>query len=93
MLKKFIKLILYIPYKLLTKVLQPLYNRLNEQNTRKLDSINHHITLLLKTVEDHQKNMKDLSFETDRMILGFLKSSIKQPNHIDESKGEFQKSN
>ena len=75
------------------KVLQPLYNRLNEQNNRKLDSINHHITLLLKTVEDHQKNMRDLSFETDRMILGFLKSPIKQPHHMDESKGEFQKSN
>lgn len=92
MLKKFIKLILYIPFKLLMKVLQPIYNRLNEQNNQKLDSINHHMTLILKAVENHQKDMKELTFETDRMILNFLKSPIKQSHHIDEQKGGSQKS-
>lgn len=86
MLKKYLKIILYIPYKVLMQLLQPLYNRLNEKNNQKLDSINHHMTLILKSLEDHQRDMKELTFETDRMILNFLKPPIQQQDYIAEQK-------
>lgn len=68
------------------KVLQPLYNRLNEKNNQKLDSINHNMIQILIIMENHQKDMKELTFETDRMILSFLKNPIQQPHYIDEQK-------
>lgn len=88
MLKKYTKIILYIPYKVLMKVLQSIYNQLNEQNNQKLDSINHRMSLVLKMLEDHQRTMKELTFETDRIILSF-KKNIQHPHYIDNQKYIF----
>lgn len=44
------------------------------------------MTLILKSLEDHQRDMKELTFETDRMILNFLKPPIQQQDYIAEQK-------
>lgn len=40
--------------------------------------------LVLKTLEEHQKDMKKLTFETDRMILCFLKNPAQHSNYSDD---------